>query len=62
MSQVNKTLLRIVMMRVRQKIKPKIAEEQCGLVKGKWESNKISMRRTTIERAVEVQKKILLFY
>ncbi|GFO12223.1 MORC family CW-type Zinc finger protein 3 [Plakobranchus ocellatus] len=35
MSHVTKLLLRIIMMRVRNKIKPEIAEEQCGFVEGK---------------------------
>ena len=50
MSHVTKILLRIVMMRVRNKIRPEIAEEQCGFVEGKGTSKAIFMLRTIIER------------
>ena len=50
MSHATKILLRIVMMRVRNKIIPEIAEEQCGFVEGKGTSNAIFMLRTIIER------------
>ena len=45
MSHVTKILLRIVMMRVRNKIRPEIAEEQCGFVEGKG---------TIIERTLQI--------
>ena len=41
MSHVTKILLRIIIMRVRNKIEPEIAEEQCGFVEGKGTSNAI---------------------
>jgi len=41
MSHVTKILLHIIMMRVRNKLKPEIAEEHCGFVEGKGTSNAI---------------------
>ena len=58
MSHVTKILLRIVMMRVRNKIRPEIAEEQCGFVEGKGTSNAIFMLRNIIERTLEIQKEV----
>ncbi|GFS01962.1 LINE-1 retrotransposable element ORF2 protein [Elysia marginata] len=53
MSHVTKILLRIVMLGVRNKIKPQIAEEQCGfiIIERKGTSNAISNLRVLIERA-----------
>ena len=61
MSHVTKIILRIVMMRVRNKIRPEIAEEQCGFVEGKRTSNAIFMLRTIIERTLVIQKEIYLY-
>ncbi|GFS15743.1 LINE-1 retrotransposable element ORF2 protein [Elysia marginata] len=41
MSHVTKILLRVVMMRIRSKIKPEIADEQYGFVEGKGTTNTI---------------------
>ena len=62
MSHVTKLLLRIIMMRVRNKINPEIAEEQCGFVEGKGTTNAIFTLRTLIERALEIQKDIYLCF
>ena len=62
MSHVTKILLRIIMMRVRNKIKPEIAEEQCGFVEGKGTSNAILKLRTLIERSLEVNKDVCLCF
>ena len=62
MSHVTKILLRIIMKRVRNKIKPEIAEEQCGFVEGKGTSNAIYIIRTLVERALEVQKDVYLCF
>ena len=62
MSQVTKLLLRIIMMRVRNKINPEIAEEQCGFVEGKGTTNAIFILRTLIERALEIQKDVYLCF
>ena len=62
MSQVTKILFSIVMMRVRQKIRPKIVEEKRGFLKGMGMSNAIFMLRTMNERALKVQKELCLSY
>ena len=61
MSHVTKILLRIVMMRVRNKVRPEIAEEQFGSVEGKGMSNAIFMLRTIIEQTLEIQKEIYTY-
>ncbi|GFO01373.1 craniofacial development protein 2-like protein [Plakobranchus ocellatus] len=58
MSHITKILLKIIMLRIRNKIKPEIAEEQCGFVEDKETSNAIYILRTLIERALEVQKDV----
>ena len=49
-------------MRVRNKINPEIAEEQCGFVEGKGTTNAIFILRTLIERALEIQKDVNLCF
>ncbi|GFN99094.1 LINE-1 reverse transcriptase [Plakobranchus ocellatus] len=49
------------MLRIRNKIKPEIGEEQCGFVEDKRTSNAIYILRTLIERALEVQDVYLCF-
>ena len=56
MSHVTKVLLRAIMMRVRNKIRPEIAEEQCDFVEAKGTANAANMLRTLIERTLEVKK------
>ena len=57
MSQIAiKLLLRIIMLRIRRKIKPEIAEEQRGFGEGKGTTNAINILRTLAERAIEVQE------
>ncbi|GFN92682.1 RNA-directed DNA polymerase from mobile element jockey-like, partial [Plakobranchus ocellatus] len=58
MSHITKILLKIMMLRIRNKIKPEIAGEQCGFVEDKGTSNAIYILRTLIERALESQKEI----
>ena len=62
LSQVTKLLLRIIIMRVRNKINPEIAEEQCSFVEGKGTTNAIFILRTLIERALEIQKYVYLCF
>ena len=62
MSHVTKILLHIIMMRVRNEIKPEIAEEQCGFVEGKGTSNAILKLRTLTERFLEVNKDVCLCF
>ncbi|GFN82827.1 LINE-1 reverse transcriptase [Plakobranchus ocellatus] len=49
------------MLRIRNKIKPEIAE-QCGFVEDKGTSNAIHILRTLIERTLEVQKDVYLCF
>ena len=60
LSHLTKVLLRVIMMRVRNKIRPEIAEEQCDFVESKGTANAVYMLRTFIERALEVQKDVYL--
>ena len=62
MSHVMKILLRIIVKRVRSKLKPEIAEEQCGFVEGKGTSNAVYLIRTRTEQALEVQKDVYLCF
>ena len=62
MSHVTKILLRIIMMRVRNKIRSEIAEELCGFVEGKGTSDAIFMLRTINKRTLEVQKEVYLCF
>ncbi|GFO05641.1 RNA-directed DNA polymerase from mobile element jockey-like [Plakobranchus ocellatus] len=62
MSHITKILLKIIMLRVRNKIKPEIAEEQRGFVEDKGASNAIYILRTLIERALEIQKDVYLCF
>ena len=56
LSYITKIHLRISMMRIKDKIKPEIAEEQYGFVEGKIYNS--YLHRNIIERALEVQKDI----
>ena len=62
MSHVTKLLLSIIMIRVRNKINPETAEEQCGFVEGKGTTNAIFILRTLIEQALEIQKDVYLCF
>ncbi|GFO24946.1 endonuclease-reverse transcriptase [Plakobranchus ocellatus] len=62
MSHITKILLKIIMLRIRNKIKPEIAEEQCGFLEDKGTSNAIYILPTLIERALEVQKDVYLCF
>ncbi|GFR84929.1 hypothetical protein ElyMa_002429600 [Elysia marginata] len=56
MSHITKILLRVIMMRVKKKIKPEIAAEQCGFVEGKGTTNAVFTLRVLIERAWRYKK------
>ena len=58
MSQLGKIVLRIILNRIRNKIRPEIAEEQYGFVKGKGTTNAIFLLRMLSERAIEMQKDV----
>ena len=62
MSHLTKILLRIIMNRTRNKIRPGIAQEQCGFVEGKGTANAIYTLKTVIERSIEVQQDLYLCF
>ncbi|GFO12960.1 endonuclease-reverse transcriptase [Plakobranchus ocellatus] len=62
MSDITKILLKIIILRIKNKIKPEIAEEQCGFVEDKGTSNAICVLLTLIERPLEVQKDVYLCF
>ena len=62
MSHATKLLIRVIMMRIRNKIKLEITPEQCGFVEGKGTSNAIYMLRTIAEMALEMQNKLYLCF
>ena len=63
MSHITKILLTILMARMRNKITPEIAEEQCGFVKDKGTRNaNIYMLRPLTERAIEIQRDLYLCF
>ena len=62
MSQLGKIVLRIILNRIRNKIRPEISEEQYGFVKGKGTTNAIFILRMLSERAIEMQKDVYLCF
>src|SRR5215469_13535983 len=62
MSQVTKILLRVILTRIRNKIRPQISEEQYGFVKGKGTRNGILALRILAEKALEVTQDLYLCF
>ena len=62
MSHVTKILLKVLMMRMRNKIKSEIAEEQYGFMTDKSTRNAIFILRMLIERTTEVKHDIYLCF
>ena len=62
MSQLGKIILRVILNRVRNKIRPEIPEEQYGFVKGKGTANAIFLIRMICERAIEMQRDVFLCF
>jgi hypothetical protein len=62
MSHVTKIFTRIILKRMRNKINPEIADEQCGFVADKSTSNAIFILRTLVERSIEVQVDLYLCF
>ena len=60
MSHTLKILLKILMARLRNKIRPEISEVQYGFVADKGTTNAIFTMSMTIERCIEMQKDIYL--
>jgi hypothetical protein len=61
MSHVTKILLKILMMHMKNKIRPEIAKEQYGFMTDKGTRNAIFFLRMIIERSIEVKHDIFLF-
>ena len=62
MSHATKILLKILMMRMKNKIKPEIAKEQYGFMPDKGTRNAIFILRMLIERTIEVKHDIYLCF
>ena len=61
MSHTTKILLKFLIMRMKNKIKPEIAEEQYGFAADKSTRNTIFIVRTIIERTIEVKHNIIIY-
>src|SRR5215469_4053122 len=62
MSQVTKILLRVVLTRIINKIRPQISEEQYGFVKGNGTRNAIYVLRNLAEKILEVNQDLYLCF
>ena len=62
MSVVLKVILRILMQRMRNKIRPEIDKTQCGFMKDTGTRNAIFILRNICERAIEVNKDLYLCF
>ncbi len=62
MSHMTKILLRILMQRMKNKVRPEIANAQYGFMEDRGTRNAISTLNRLIERSVEVQKDIFLCF
>ena len=62
MSQVTKILLRVVLTRIRNKIRPQISEEQYGFVKERVSRNPIFAMKILSEKALEVNQDLYLCF
>ena len=61
MSHVTKMILRVVMLRARNKIRPEISEEQYGVMQDKGTRNAIFILRIVAERAIEMQMDVYVY-
>ena len=61
MRQITKLLLRIIMLQIRSKTKPEIAEEQCGFMEGKGTTNAIYFYEQ-LQRAFEIQQDMYICF
>ena len=62
MSVVLKVILRILMQRMRNKIRPEINKTQCGFMNDTGTRNAIFILRNVCERAIEVKKDLYLCF
>ena len=61
MSVITKVILKVLMWRMRNKIRPEISNVQCGFMKDTDTHNAIFILRHLCEKAIEVKKDILLY-
>ena len=61
MSYVTKLIHRVVLLRAKSKIRPKISEEQYGFMQDKGTRNAIFILRTLKGRALEMRRDVLLY-
>ena len=62
MSQIPKTVLKVILQQIRERIILEISEEQCGFVEGKGMNNAVFMLQIMAERVIEKQSPVWLFY
>ena len=61
-SQVEKVILRVIGKRIKRKIMENFDDHQYGIKKEKGTRNAIFVLKTTIERAIGVQKDLYICY
>ena len=62
MSQITKIILKVISNRIKQKIKPEIAEEQYGFIEGKRTKNVILIVRMIPERSIQMQNDVYMCF
>lgn len=62
MSHITKIILRVILTRIRNKLRPEISDEQYGFVAGKGTTNAIFSLRVLTENMIEVQKDTYLCF
>ena len=62
MSHMAKAILRVIMLRIRNKIHPEISTEQYGFMKDKGTKNAIFVLRMLSERAIQMQQTMYLYF
>ena len=62
MSHVTKTILHVLIRRLRKSISPQISRTQCGYVKGKGTRNATFMLRLLIEKAIDKHQDLYLCF
>ena len=62
MSQITKIIIKVILNRIKQKLKPEIAEEQYGFIEGNGTRNAIFIMRMLTERSIEVQIDICMCF
>ena len=62
MSHVTRTILRVLIRKLRKSISPQISRTQCGYVKDKGTRNATFMLRILIEKAIDKHQDLYLFF